>query len=110
MDQGTELTRLALFGQPVKASLSPAIHGMFASQLGLDIEYRAIETGPDGFPRALEAFRDDGGVGCNITLPLKGLPGGWPRVVLRRPIGRRLPIRWSGSLPAGLPKPPMVLD
>lgn len=72
MDPGTELNKLALFGQPVKSSLSPSIHRMFADQLGLDIEYRAIETGPAEFPQALEAFRSGGGAGCNITLPLKG--------------------------------------
>lgn len=72
MDQGTELTRLALFGQPVKSSLSPAIHGMFAGQLGLDISYELVETSPAGFATALESFRLAGGTGCNITLPLKG--------------------------------------
>ena len=45
MDKGTALNKLALFGQPVKSSLSPSIHRMFADQLGLDIEYRAVETG-----------------------------------------------------------------
>jgi len=72
MDQRTGLIKLALFGQPVKASLSPAIHREFADQLGLDIEYQAIETGPADFASALESFRLAGGAGCNITLPLKG--------------------------------------
>ncbi|MCW8924978.1 MAG: shikimate dehydrogenase, partial [Xanthomonadales bacterium] len=72
MDQRTGLIKLALFGRPVKDSLSPAIHREFADQLGLDIEYRAIETGPGEFPQALQAFLDDGGRGCNVTLPLKG--------------------------------------
>jgi shikimate dehydrogenase len=71
MDQGKELIRLALFGQPVKSSLSPFIHRMFADQFGLNIEYQAIETGVDGFPEALEAFRLAGGTACNVTLPLK---------------------------------------
>lgn len=71
MDQGKELIRLALFGQPVKSSLSPAIHQMFARQFGLDIEYQLIEPGEQGFPQALEDFRASGGVGCNITLPFK---------------------------------------
>jgi shikimate dehydrogenase len=72
MDKGKELIKLALFGRPVKSSLSPSIHGMFADQLGLYIDYQSIETSADGFPQALETFRLDGGVGCNITLPLKG--------------------------------------
>ena len=71
MDQGKELIKLALFGQPVKTSLSPAIHRMFAGQFALDIDYRLIEPGDGDFPRALEAFRQTGGVGCNVTLPFK---------------------------------------
>lgn len=72
MDQGTQLIRLALFGQPVASSLSPTIHRLFAEQLGLAIEYRAIEAGPGELAGALEAFRREGGSGCNVTLPLKG--------------------------------------
>lgn len=71
MDQGKELIRLALFGRPVKSSLSPSIHRMFADQFGLAIEYGLIDTGPDEFADALETFRLAGGAGCNITLPLK---------------------------------------
>ena len=71
MDQGKELIKLALFGKPVKSSLSPVIHQMFAGQFGLDIEYRLIEPAGGGFPQALEAFRKTGGVGCNVTLPYK---------------------------------------
>ena len=71
MDQGKELIKLALFGQPVKTSLSPAIHQMFAGQFGLDIEYRLIEPTDGDFPQALDAFRKTGGVGCNVTLPFK---------------------------------------
>ncbi len=71
MDQGRKLIRLALFGQPIKASLSPGIHRLFASQFGLDIEFQRIETAADGFADALESFRRSGGFGCNITLPIK---------------------------------------
>jgi shikimate dehydrogenase len=69
--KGKELIRLALFGQPIKTSLSPLIHRMFADQFDLDISYELIETGAEGFPGALEKFRLSGGVGCNVTLPLK---------------------------------------
>jgi shikimate dehydrogenase len=44
---------------------------MFADQLGLNISYELIETGAEGFPEALESFRLSGGIGCNVTLPLK---------------------------------------
>ncbi len=63
--------KLALFGTPIQSSLSPFIHGRFAQQAGLSIDYQLIETGPELFPEQLEAFRLAGGVGCNITLPLK---------------------------------------
>jgi len=71
MDQGKELISLGLFGQPVKASLSPVIHRSFADQFGLEVSYQLIETGVEDFPGALESFRHSGGVGCNVTLPLK---------------------------------------
>jgi shikimate dehydrogenase len=67
----TTPVKLALFGQPIKTSLSPDIHRMFADQLGLNISYQLIETGAGGFPEALESFRLSGGIGCNVTLPLK---------------------------------------
>jgi shikimate dehydrogenase len=69
--QGQELIRLALFGRPVRHSLSPVIHKSFADQFGLDIEYQCIDTGIEGFAGLLENFRLAGGSGCNITLPLK---------------------------------------
>ncbi|HKJ17441.1 MAG TPA: shikimate dehydrogenase [Xanthomonadales bacterium] len=63
--------RLALFGSPISHSPSPAIHGSFATQLGIDVDYRLIEASPAVFPEKLDRFRWGGGKGCNITLPLK---------------------------------------
>ncbi len=65
--------RLALFGKPVKHSPSPRVHGAFASQLGIEIDYALIEASPEEFPGKLEAFREAQGSGCNITVPLKSL-------------------------------------
>jgi shikimate dehydrogenase len=61
----------AVFGTPIAHSLSPRIHAAFAKQTGIDLEYTAIEAGLADFPAALEAFAARGGVGANITLPLK---------------------------------------
>lgn len=61
----------AVFGQPIAHSLSPRIHAAFAAQCGIELEYRAIEAGRDDFARVLDAFMRDGGVGANVTLPLK---------------------------------------
>ena len=63
--------RLAVFGKPVIHSLSPRIHGLFADQCGLKIEYRAIEATPETFPRRVTELAESGGRGCNITAPLK---------------------------------------
>ncbi len=71
MAQGKQIIHLALFGKPIKTSLSPAIHCLFADQFGLEISYQLIETGVEGFPQALGNFLFDGGAGCNVTLPLK---------------------------------------
>lgn len=62
---------LAVFGQPVLHSLSPRIHLAFGRQAGLSVAYRAIEVAPGGLAGALEALAARGGIGCNVTLPLK---------------------------------------
>lgn len=64
--------RLAVFGRPVRHSLSPRIHRAFADQAGIEARYDAIDTGPGELAGALEAFAAEGGTGCNVTLPLKG--------------------------------------
>lgn len=66
------MIRLALFGHPVSQSLSPRIHGLFAQQAELPVDYRAIDTAPGTLAAALQRFAAGGGTGCNITLPLKG--------------------------------------
>lgn len=63
--------KLAVFGKPVKHSLSPRIHGLFAGQFGLPIDYRAIEATTASFRELVTGLADGGGVGCNITAPLK---------------------------------------
>jgi len=63
--------RLAVFGMPVKHSLSPAIHRQFGQQCGIGIDYQAIETAAGNLGRHAAALADTGGAGCNVTLPLK---------------------------------------
>lgn len=63
--------KLAVFGQPVAHSLSPRIHRLFGEQLGIDVDYGAIEAGIDELAEKLAAFRTDGGTGANLTVPLK---------------------------------------
>lgn len=65
------MIRLALFGQPVRHSLSPRIHGLFAEQANIPIDYQAIDTAPGALAAALDQLAASGGAGCNITTPLK---------------------------------------
>jgi len=64
--------RYAVIGNPVTHSKSPWIHAQFARATGEDIEYGRLEAPLDGFVRAVEAFRAQGGKGLNVTLPFKG--------------------------------------
>lgn len=61
----------AVFGQPIAHSLSPRIHAMFGAQLGIALDYRAIEASREEFADALARFAREGGRGANVTLPLK---------------------------------------
>lgn len=63
--------RYAVFGQPIAHSLSPRIHAAFARQSGMALDYTAIEVAPHDFVAALDRFVSEGGVGANVTLPLK---------------------------------------
>ena len=65
------MQRYAVLGQPIAHSLSPRIHEAFGAQFDMRVDYRAIEAGVEDLDAALEAFALDGGVGANLTLPLK---------------------------------------
>ena len=65
------MNHYVVFGHPVSHSLSPRIHAAFGRQLGITLNYRAIEATPETFPQALDAFVAAGGKGANVTLPLK---------------------------------------
>lgn len=63
--------RFAVFGNPIKHSRSPFIHGAFAAQCEFTLEYRAVRVELDDFTRAVTAFFDGGGSGLNVTVPFK---------------------------------------
>lgn len=67
----TDIDKYAVFGNPIKQSRSPAIHGMFAGQCAEKLQYRAVKVKPDGFVKAAGSFFEGGGRGLNITLPFK---------------------------------------
>lgn len=61
----------AVIGNPIAHSLSPRIHGLFAKQTGEAVQYHAILSPVDEFTDRVEAFRQEGGRGLNVTLPFK---------------------------------------
>ncbi len=63
--------RYAVMGNPVAHSKSPAIHKLFARQLGHHIEYTAIQVDVGGLAQAIDQLRALGGKGVNITVPFK---------------------------------------
>ncbi|GAB4172792.1 MAG: shikimate dehydrogenase [Wenzhouxiangellaceae bacterium] len=65
------MIKLALFGHPVTHSRSPEIHRHFGARAGIELEYTAIDCPSGALAAALDAFQRGGGVGCNLTVPLK---------------------------------------
>lgn len=66
-----ELKKYAVIGNPIDHSLSPEIHTHFAKDLGIDLSYIKIKADLDGFSEVVNKFFDEGGLGCNVTLPFK---------------------------------------
>jgi shikimate dehydrogenase len=63
--------RYAVIGNPVSHSKSPLIHGSFAEQTGQDLKYTKLEAPVSGFAAKVDEFRQNGGLGLNITTPFK---------------------------------------
>jgi shikimate dehydrogenase len=65
--------RLAVLGQPISHSLSPAMHNAALAALGMDREwsYEAIEVAPERFEQLVRSLPDDRFVGANVTVPHK---------------------------------------
>jgi shikimate dehydrogenase len=60
-----------VMGWPVAHSRSPALHGFWLAQYGIDGAYVPLPVRPEDFSRALKALPALGFAGCNITIPHK---------------------------------------
>lgn len=65
------MDRYCVMGNPVEHSKSPWIHARFAALTGQEIEYTRRLVPLDGFAEGVRAFREEGGRGCNVTVPFK---------------------------------------
>ena len=74
------MDRYAVAGHPISHSRSPFIHRLFAAQTGQALSYDALDVPAGDFTIAVTAFRDAGGRGMNLTLPLKELACGFADV------------------------------
>lgn len=61
----------AVMGNPISHSLSPKIHALFATEVGIDLHYERILGDTANFETQIIDFFDRGGCGLNITLPFK---------------------------------------
>lgn len=99
------MKRFAVFGDPIAHSLSPRIHAAFSKQTGVALTYDAIHAPAETFEAQLTRFSRDGGVGANITLPLKSaavplcaeLSDFARRIGAVNTLSRRLDGHWCGD-------------
>jgi shikimate dehydrogenase len=66
-----QTTVAGIIGQPVRHSLSPAIHNAAYAALGLDWVYVAFPVAPGTVRDALVGLQAAGVAGCNVTMPHK---------------------------------------
>ncbi|MBO9357025.1 shikimate dehydrogenase [Bordetella petrii] len=71
MSQDPTLPRYAVIGNPVAHSRSPQIHAQFSAQTGKPLRYERLLAPVDGFAATVQAFREQGGLGLNVTVPFK---------------------------------------
>ncbi len=69
------MKRLAVVGEPVSHSRSPAMQNAALEALGMSEEwiYDAIEVSAAEFPQRIASLPEEGYVGVNVTIPHKSL-------------------------------------
>lgn len=65
------IKRIALFGNPIKHSLSPIIHKYFSKKTNIKYLYIPLLCNSSNFFFKLSNFFNQGGFGANVTVPFK---------------------------------------
>ncbi|MCC4265191.1 shikimate dehydrogenase [Oceanimonas baumannii] len=65
------MDRYVVIGNPIAHSQSPFIHQAFAEQTGQILSYERLLLPLDNFAGGLADFVQQGGLGCNVTVPFK---------------------------------------
>lgn len=65
------MNKYAVIGNPIKHSKSPEIHGAFAKQEQVALEYHRILSEQTNFTDTVNSFFAEGGSGLNVTVPFK---------------------------------------
>jgi len=63
--------KAGVMGWPVAHSRSPALHGFWLKQYGIDGTYERLPVEPQNIGAALRSLADRGFAGCNLTVPHK---------------------------------------
>ncbi len=82
------MIKAGVMGWPVAHSLSPALHGFWLRQHGIDGSYENLAVPPDRLAAALRALAAKGFAGCNLTIPHK--EAALPLMELLDPAARRI--------------------
>ncbi len=67
----TKVKVFGVVGHPIAHSKSPEIHGLFAQQCEVDLDYKKFDVAPEDFEVFIRDFFEGGGLGLNITVPFK---------------------------------------
>jgi shikimate dehydrogenase len=65
------MKRACVVGWPISHSRSPLIHGHWLARLGIDGSYTRVPVRPEEAAHFLRNLREQGYVGCNVTIPHK---------------------------------------
>lgn len=63
--------KAAVLGDPVSHSRSPALHGFWLAEHGIDGAYVPLRVEAGRLPKALQTLQAQGFAGCNLTIPHK---------------------------------------